>query len=66
MSDYAYDTYSTLKKKKKSYVSKTREVNDNFKLAFLTYLNEVFDYLGFLGYQSRCRQLLMVGEAVNK
>ena len=36
-----------------SYVSKTRGVNENFKLAFHMYLNEVFDYLGFLGYHSR-------------
>lgn len=38
----------------KSCVSKTREVNENLKLAFHTYLNEAFDYLGFLGYHSRC------------
>lgn len=47
--------------KRNSYVSKTREVNENFKLAFHMYLNEVFDYLGFLGYHSRCWQLLLVG-----
>lgn len=57
MPDYACDTYYTLKKK--SHVSKTSDVNDNLKLAHYTYLNEVFDYLGFLGYQSRCRQLMV-------
>jgi hypothetical protein len=46
---------------KKGYVYKAREVNDNFKLTFHIYLNEVFDYLSFLGYHSHYRQLLMVG-----
>lgn len=44
---------SPTEKKNWSYVSKTREVNENFKLAFHMYLNEVFDYLGFLGYHSQ-------------
>lgn len=30
-----------------SYVSKTREVNEKFKLAFHMYFNEVFDLCGF-------------------
>lgn len=30
------------------------------------YLNEVFDYLGFLGYHSRCWQLLLVGRGGSK
>lgn len=58
--DYACTMYS--KGKKNSYVSKTREVNENFKLAFHMYLNEVFDYLSFLGYHCRCWQLLFGGE----
>lgn len=51
---------------KKHYVSKTREVNENFKLASHMYLNEVFDYLGFPGYHSRCWQLLWVGRGERK
>lgn len=49
-----------------SYVSKTREVNENFKLAFHMYLNEVFDYVGFLSYHSRCWQLLLTGSRGNR
>lgn len=49
-----------------SYVSKTRGVNENFKLAFHMYLNEVFDYLGFLGYHSRGWQLLFGGEGESR
>ena len=30
------------------------------------YLNEVFDYLGFLGYHSRCWQLLFGGEGESR
>lgn len=37
-----------------SYVSKTRAVNEKFKLAFHMYLNEVFAYVGFLSYHSLC------------
>lgn len=50
--NYAGNMYAN--GKENSYVSKTREVNEIFKLVFHMYLNEVFDYLGFLGYHSCC------------